>query len=54
MTEILNQTRSSLEPEVSARRLGDPATLVAKVDLAKKELDFTAQKTLEEMIASSI
>ena len=54
MTEILNQTNSSLEPEVSARRLGDPATLVAKVDLAKKELDFTAQKTLEEMIASSI
>ena len=54
MTEILNQTGSSLEPEVSARRLGDPARLVAKVDLAKKELDFTAQKTLEEMIASSI
>ncbi len=54
ISEILTQTGSSLQPVVSERRQGDPAILVAKVDLATKELGFTAQKTLEEMIATSI
>jgi UDP-glucose 4-epimerase len=43
-----------LEPVVVERRQGDPATLVAKVQLAKDVLGFEAKKTLEEMIASSI
>jgi UDP-glucose 4-epimerase len=54
MTEILKQTGSMLEPVVVERRQGDPATLVAKVQLAKDVLGFEAKKTLEEMIASSI
>jgi len=54
MTEILKQTGSMLEPIVVERRQGDPAMLVAKVQLAKDVLGFEAKKTLEEMIASSI
>ena len=54
MNEILKQTSSRLEPVVVSRRTGDPAVLVAKVDLATKELGFRAQKSLSEMISSSI
>ena len=54
ISEILIQMGSSLQPVVTNRRQGDPAILVAKVDLAIKELGFKAQKTLEEMITSSI
>jgi UDP-glucose 4-epimerase len=54
MTEILKQSRSTLEPVVVDRRQGDPAILVAKVSLAKGVLGFEAKKTLEEMISTSI
>ena len=54
MNEILRQKGSEFEPIVTERREGDPAILVAEVDLARKELGFMAKKTLEEMIASSI
>ena len=54
MNEILKQTSSKLEPVVVSRRTGDPAVLVAKVDLAAKELGFRAEKLLSEMISSSI
>ncbi len=54
MNEILRQKGSEFEPIVTERREGDPAVLVAEVDLARKELGFMAKKTLEEMIASSI
>ena len=54
MTEILNQMDSSLVPVVVERRQGDPAMLVAKVDLAKDVLGFEAKRTLQEMVASSI
>ena len=54
MTEILKQTGSMLEPVVVERRQGDPAMLVAKVQLAKDALGFESKKTLEEMITSSI
>ena len=54
ISEILIQTGSSLIPKIASRRLGDPAILVARVGLAKDELDFEAKKTLKEMITSSI
>ena len=54
MNEILKQVGSSREPVVVDRRQGDPAMLVANVDLAEEVLGFKTQKTLEEMIASSI
>jgi UDP-glucose 4-epimerase len=54
MDEILRQTGSDLKPEVMPRRAGDPAVLVADVELAAKEIGFKSKKTLEEMIATSI
>ncbi len=54
LMEILRQKKSTSIPLISQRRQGDPAMLVAKVELAKKELGFVAQKTLGEMVASSI
>ncbi len=54
MTEILKQISSGLEPTVIERRQGDPAILVAKIQLAKTVLGFEAKKTLKEMLTSSI
>jgi len=54
MNEILKQTSSKLEPVVVSRRTGDPAILVAKIELARKELEFSAEKSLSQMISSSI
>ena len=52
--EILRQKSSALEPVVVNRRKGDPAVLVAKVDLAARELGFRAEKSLKDMVSSSI
>lgn len=54
VSQILTQLGSRLAPEVIGRRAGDPATLVADVDLADRELGFKAELTLTEMIKSSI
>jgi len=54
MKEILVQKRSSIVPDIHPRRPGDPAFLVARVDLAKGVLGFKAEKTLSEMISSAI
>ncbi len=40
-------------PEVVARRPGDPARVVASVDLVRAELGFTATRDLREMVASA-
>ena len=54
MSEIIRQCNSTLSPVVVGRREGDPAKLVAAVDLAIEALGFTASCSLKEMISSSI
>jgi len=51
MSEILIQSNSEVEPVVVGRREGDPAVLIARVDLAKTTLGFKSEKKLKEMIA---
>jgi UDP-glucose 4-epimerase len=54
MSEILAQSNSKAEPVVVDRREGDPAVLVARVDLALAAMGFTADCSLGEMISSSV
>jgi UDP-glucose 4-epimerase len=54
MKEILVQEGSSIVPKIHPRRQGDPAYLVARVELAHEVLGFRAEKGLSEMIASAI
>lgn len=54
MDEIIMQVKSPLLPKVVGRREGDPAELVAKVDLAREALGFSARMSLGEMISSAI
>ena len=54
INEIIEQKESSLLPIVLERRIGDPAILVARVELAKNELGFITEKNLQEMVSSSI
>jgi UDP-glucose 4-epimerase len=54
MDEIIMQVKSPLRPKVVGRREGDPAELVAKVDLARDALGFSARMSLGEMISSAI
>jgi UDP-glucose 4-epimerase len=39
--------------DVVARRPGDPARIVASADLIRKELEWTAQRDLEDMVSSA-
>ena len=41
------------EVEIRPRREGDPATLIANVDLAWKYLGFRARRNLEEMVSTT-
>lgn len=43
----------SLPLNIAPRRAGDPASLIANVDLAYQSLGFEAQRGLEEMVAST-
>ena len=52
--EIITQRMSTLKPEISGRREGDPEELVAEVDLAREVLGFIAEMGLSEMIRSAI
>lgn len=52
--ELLVQTHSSVEPQISPPRKGDPAKLVAKVDKAREMLGFEAKLALSAMISSSL
>lgn len=45
--------RSDLRPEVTARRAGDPARVIASADLARKELDWTARYGVRDMVRSA-
>ena len=54
ISEILMQSNSKTEPVVVSRREGDPAVLVARVDLALEAMEFTADRSLGEMISTSV
>ncbi|MCU7824192.1 UDP-glucose 4-epimerase GalE [Kitasatospora sp. DSM 101779] len=46
-------TGRAVEPEVTPRRAGDPARVVAAADLIHKELDWSARYGVDEMIESA-
>lgn len=50
---LLQNNGSALVPIIEKRREGDPASLTANVDLAKTEINFSASKTLKDMVSSS-
>ena len=50
---LLQNNGSALVPIIEKRREGDPASLTANVDLAKTEINFSASKTLQDMVSSS-
>lgn len=54
--EVYNQAKISLniniKSEISHRRKGDPAILLASTNKVKKELNWTPKKTLDEIIKS--
>ena len=54
MQVVIKKLSSDISPQIVARRPGDPDFLVAKVELAEKELGFKATRTLEDMVESSI
>jgi UDP-glucose 4-epimerase len=53
MAAIAEVTGVEFEPEIAARRPGDPAQIVANGDLAARDLDWKMRHTLEEMVASA-
>jgi UDP-glucose 4-epimerase len=53
MDAMARVTGIDFEPEVRARRPGDPARIVASGELAARDLDWRMRHTLEEMVASA-
>lgn len=51
---LLMETGSMMEPVVAPARRGDPSSLVANVDLAKKVLNFRAIRGLGEIVRTSV
>lgn len=53
MQTIAGVTGIDFDPEIAARRPGDPARIVANGDLAAKDLEWQMRHSLEEMVASA-
>lgn len=53
MTAIREVTGIDFEPEITPRRPGDPARIVAAGDLAARDLGWTMRNSLEDMVASA-
>ncbi|WP_083410427.1 UDP-glucose 4-epimerase GalE [Mycolicibacterium rutilum] len=53
MTTIRDVTGFDFEPQIGARRPGDPARIVASGDLAARDLDWQMRHSLEEMVRSA-
>ncbi|MGB3484557.1 MAG: UDP-glucose 4-epimerase GalE [Mycobacterium sp.] len=53
MTAIREATGVDFEPEITPRRPGDPARIVAAGDLAERDLDWKMRHSLEDMVASA-
>ncbi|BBY86337.1 UDP-glucose 4-epimerase GalE [Mycolicibacterium tokaiense] len=53
MTAIREVTGIDFEPEITPRRPGDPARIVAAGDLAARDLGWTMRHSLQDMVASA-
>ena len=53
MTAIREVTGIDFEPEITPRRPGDPARIVASGDLAARDLGWTMRHSLQDMVASA-
>ena len=53
MDAMAEVTGIDFEPEIAARRPGDPARIVAAGDLAGRDLDWQMRHSLTEMVASA-
>ena len=53
MTAMAEVTGIAFEPEIAARRPGDPARIVASGDLAARDLDWKMRHTLTDMVRSA-
>ncbi|HEY0187360.1 MAG TPA: UDP-glucose 4-epimerase GalE [Cellulomonas sp.] len=53
MTAMAQGTGIEFEPEIAARRPGDPARIVASGEAAARDLDWSMRHTLTEMVTSA-
>ena len=53
MRAISTPTGIDFEPELAARRPGDPAQIVANGDLAARDLEWKMRHSLEQMVSSA-
>ncbi len=53
MTAVADATGLTFEPEVTERRPGDPARIVASGDLAARDLDWAMRHSLADMVSSA-
>jgi len=53
MTTVADVTGIAFEPEIAARRPGDPARIVASGELAARDLDWAMRHSLADMVSSA-
>ncbi|KAA1398172.1 UDP-glucose 4-epimerase GalE [Aeromicrobium ginsengisoli] len=53
MTAVADATGIEFEPEISDRRPGDPARIVASGELAARDLDWAMRHSLADMVSSA-
>lgn len=53
MTAVAEATGIAFEPEITDRRPGDPARIVASGELASRDLDWTMRHSVHDMVASA-
>jgi UDP-glucose 4-epimerase len=53
MSVMADASRVNFAPAVTARRVGDPARIVASGELAARDLDWKMRHTLSEMAQSA-
>jgi len=53
MTAVAGATGMAFEPEVGARRPGDPARIVASGELAARDLDWAMTNSVDDMVTSA-
>ncbi len=54
IAEVNKQYGSNINPLIEGRRKGDPASLIANVELSENEIGFKAKYGLSEMVKSSL
>ncbi|MRK01358.1 UDP-glucose 4-epimerase GalE [Aeromicrobium sp. S22] len=53
MTAVADATGIAFEPEITERRPGDPARIVASGELASRDLDWTMRHSVADMVSSA-